>query len=778
MALTIDELQIEIQQKSTTASNGLDKLAVSLNSLRSAAKGGVGLTVVAKQLNKLNTSLAAIQGLTKISELVSGLNQLSGIQKASGFTSAINQLGKIPKITKELNSKELSKFGLQIRLVTKYIQPLATEMEKVSNGFSRLPANIQKSINANAKLTTSNSQARKSYGILGTGISAFNAKLMVFFGYSRRIVGAIGGWINKSNEYQENLNLFRVSMGGYYDEALKYAKQVENVLGVAHSEWIRYQAVFQNMAEGFGIAGDKALIMSKNLTQMGYDLGSVFNVDFDTAMEKLESALSGQPRPMREWGFDLSEASLKAVALSKGIDKNVESMTQSEKAQLRYIQLFETMDRLGLSGDLKRTIEAPANALRVLSSNAALAARELGNIFIPLLNKVLPYVTAFVKLVRWVASEIAALFGFELTEVDYSGLENVSMGAEDIENTANDATGAVKKLKNAVLGFDELNVIDPTNGSGSGNGGSTAGGGFDLPLPDNSNWLDGALTQKAEELFAVFKENLPEIRDWVLRISAAIAAIKVIDWKKILNGAALPPVVKDVISKIPAAILIGVGVYLLFNTFKDIFKDGFTAENVISGILDSFVVGAGIVALTGSTMAGLTFTLGTSLLFLIGGYDYALDQGKFKAGSMGAAIYNVITSGVGSALGGILALSLNAPWALGALIGLTLTSAVMLQIGTIDAIQKGELDANSIVAKLRYALSSALAGIAMVGLAVAAGASGGALAPIFLVTFGVSYLIEWWLGTDEQKEREQKVTLQQKSLGSRTNFYVCSAGWF
>ena len=170
---------------------------------------------------------------------------------------------------------------------------------------------------------------------------------------------------------------------------------------------------------------------------------------------------------MREWGFDLSEASLKAVALAQGIDKNVESMSQAEKAQLRYIQLWETMNRLGLSGDLKRTIEAPANALRVLASNASIAARELGNLFIPVLNKILPYATAIVKVVRWVASEIASALGFTLTDIDYSGLENAATG---LDEELSDSLDTAKKLKNAIMGFDELNVLGDTGGSNGNNG--------------------------------------------------------------------------------------------------------------------------------------------------------------------------------------------------------------------------------------------------------------------------------------------------------------------
>lgn len=512
--VTIDSLEIEIQHKSTTAASGIDRLAASLNSLRNAAKGGVGLTTVANQITRLNAALSSITGIGKITSLVSGLNQLTNVQKASGLTSTFNQLKKLPEVISALEKADLAKFGEQIKALVTYIKPLSTEMEKVSNGFSKLPANVQKAINANAKLTTSNSKLNKSYKSLGGILSGIKLK---FIAISAAIVGmgrVIGEWITKSNEYQENLNLFRVAMNDYYEKDLAYAKQVESTLGIDHAEWIRYQAVFQNMAEGFGVASDKAEIMSRNLTQMGYDLGSVFNVSFNTAMEKLESALSGQPRPMREWGFDLSEASLKAVALSHGIEQNVETMTQAQKAQLRYIQLFETMDRLKLSGDLKRTIEAPANALRVLNANVQIAKRELGNMFIPVLNRLLPYATAIVKLVRWVASEIASVLGFTMTDIDYSGLESASVGVGDLEDSLDGAGASAKKLKDYLMGFDELNVINPNMGGG-GAGGLDGGAGFDLALPDNMDWLDGALAQQSEEIYSVWKEKIKPTVDWI-----------------------------------------------------------------------------------------------------------------------------------------------------------------------------------------------------------------------------------------------------------------------
>ena len=164
----------------------------------------------------------------------------------------------------------------------------------------------------------------------------------------------MGEWVQESNSYVENLNLFRVTMKDASDEALAFAERVHGVFGIDPSEWMRFQAVFQNMLTGFGVMNDTASVMSRNLTQLGYDLATIFNVDYSVAMRKLESAIAGQPRPMREWGFDMSESTLKLVALNNGIQQNVETMTQYEKSQLRYIQLMQTAEKQGILGNFAR----------------------------------------------------------------------------------------------------------------------------------------------------------------------------------------------------------------------------------------------------------------------------------------------------------------------------------------------------------------------------------------------------------------------------------------
>lgn len=323
----------------------------------------------------------------------------------------------------------------------------------------------------------------------------------------RKVSSLIAKAITKSNAYQENLNLFTVAMGKYADKAYEYGQTVSDVLGIDFSQWVRNQGVFMTLATGFGVVGDRAYTMSKNLTQLGYDLSSFFNISVEDAMQKLQSGISGELEPLRRLGYDLSQARLEAVALSLGIDKSVSSMTQAEKAELRYYAILNQVTTA--QGDLARTLDAPANQLRILKAQFEMAAQAIGNIFIPALNAILPYGIAVVQIIREIANAIAALFNFELTPVDYSGVGELASGAGDLATGLDDAAGAAKKLKQYTAGFDELNVFAPANASGSGAGGG-GGTGFDFEMPEY-DFLGDAIKTRTEGIVEDLKANLAEI---------------------------------------------------------------------------------------------------------------------------------------------------------------------------------------------------------------------------------------------------------------------------
>ena len=199
--------------------------------------------------------------------------------------------------------------------------------------------------------------------------------------------------------------------------------------------------------------------MSKNLTQLTYDLASFYNISTSDAFQKLESGISGELEPLRRLGYDLSVARLQQEAYNLGIDRSVTSMTQAEKAELRYYAIMTQVTNA--QGDMARTLEAPANQLRILQAQVEQATRALGNLFLPILKAILPYAIALAKAIRIVAEIIASFFGVSIPEFDVGAdaIGGVASGAGEAADGLGDASKKAKELKNALLGIDELNVI-------------------------------------------------------------------------------------------------------------------------------------------------------------------------------------------------------------------------------------------------------------------------------------------------------------------------------
>lgn len=510
-------------------SKKLTQIATGLKALESAKNIKISSSI-ANQLNALNAALANVRWTDgdKLRTLADGLRPLSELGKAN-MTTFINQLKKLPTVIEELEKADIDKFTQQMKELAAAMKPFADEMQKVSNGFSAFPSRIQRLIRSTEQYNGTVRRATNSTSAWNKVANGLKFGTMIY-GLSR-LASMIGTAITKSNEYQENLNLFTVAMGEYVQEAFDYGQAVSEVLGIDLSDWIRNQGVFNTLLTGFGDTAERAALMSKNLTRLGYDLSSFFNISVEDAMQKLQSGISGELEPLRRLGYDLSQARLEAVALSLGIDKSVMSMTQAEKAELRYYAIMTQVTTA--QGDLARTLESPANQLRILSAQFNMAARSIGNIFIPALNAILPYAIAVVEVIREIADAIASLFGFELTEVDYSGITAGASGAGSMADSLDEAAGAAKKLKQYTAGFDELNVFSPDSGSAGSGVGAGGGNGFDFELPEY-DFIGEATQTRVGEIKAMIENSLADITAVVSGFSLAIGTIMV------LTGANIP----------------------------------------------------------------------------------------------------------------------------------------------------------------------------------------------------------------------------------------------
>ena len=463
------------------------------------------------QLQRLPQAVEALDSVnmgqlaSQINLLVSALSPLSKMGK-NNLTSFLTQLQKMPQVMSALRSVNMSQLASQIQQLANALAPLSTQMQSIANGFSAFPGRIQRLIRSNSKLSASNIGLGKSYANLAAKIS------MAFVGL-KSITSVIAGWITESNSYIETMNLFTVSMGQYADEAYLYAQRVSEIMGIDPAEWMRDQGVFMTLADGFGVASDRAYVMSQNLTQLTYDLASFFNISTEDAFQKLESGIAGELEPLRRLGYDLSVARLQQEAYNLGIEKSVNAMSQAEKAELRYYAIMTQVTNA--QGDMARTLEAPANQLRILQAQVTQCARAFGNLFIPVLNAVLPYVIAVVKVIRILTDIISGLFGFSLPEVDYSNITtstaNIAGNASDIANGLDNAGEKAKELKKSLLGIDELNILSKPDYSSSGNANgsndNTLGGGLGFELP-TYDFIGDATSSRVDEIVQKMKEWL------------------------------------------------------------------------------------------------------------------------------------------------------------------------------------------------------------------------------------------------------------------------------
>jgi hypothetical protein len=584
----------DFANKINRISSSLGNLKDQTDSLKISASIGNQLAAI----NQAITNLPDTPG-EKLRNLASGLQPLSELGR-SNMTSFINQLKKLPEVIQELEKADIDKFTQQMKDLASAMKPFADEMNKVSSGFSAFPSRIQ-------RLITSTEQYNGTVRRATTSTNAWNSalKAISFAAIYRAAAKLLGIAIAKSSQYTEDLNLFTVSMGKYAEEAYNYAQKVSDVMGIDPAEWMRNQGVFNTIITGFGVAGDKAAFMSKNLTQLGYDLASFYNIDFESAMQKVQSGISGELEPLRRLGYDLSVARLEQERLNLGIDKSVSSMTQAEKSQLRYYAMMTQVTQV--QGDMARTLENPANMLRVLRAELEQAARAVGNIFIPTLTKVLPIAIAVASALQEIIAAIAALFGVTVKSPKWGdAIGSASAGSGAIADNMDSAAGSAKELKRYLAGFDELNVLPDQNQGGGGSGAGVGGGDLGLDLP-GYDFLKNAVTTQIDE----WKKKLQPAVDWItshLKEIGEVAegiATTFLAWKiseSLIRGVdTLSGFFKN-ISKVGSLTLGGIGFIADLNEFmkalKDIQENGANFSNV-SKLISEFAGMVGDIAILG-----------------------------------------------------------------------------------------------------------------------------------------------------------------------------------
>lgn len=594
MAVSVEELQIEINAKAKDANTAIDNLADKLGKL-SASLGGLknatGLTTLAQGVERLSTSMQSFSGVptkeftrlaNNITNKLNAINvsNLSSVSASiNHMATAFNNLGNVSENALSIGemAKNIAKLGNKsVQTAITNIPQLAVAMRDLLTTLSTAP-NVSRNIidmtNALANLanqgsrvgsasrsivrgmnntTSSMNRAKKSTTSLAAAFGKFYATWFLVIRGAKQFVNAIEG----TADYIEAYNYYNVALGKIasewnqdwekygYANAEAYADsftdrlnkslsklsglQIDESqqlltetglknLGLNIQEITQYASQLASITNSIGQTGEVSLAAASAFTKLAGDISSLFNVDYSSVSGNLQSALIGQSRAVYKYGIDITNATLQTYAYNLGLEKAVSEMTQAEKMQLRMIAI---LDQSKVSwGDLANTINSPSNMLRQFSNNVKEAGMVLGQLFIPVLQKVLPVVNGVVIAIKRLLVSIAQLLGVKL-DLDSFGQGYADL-SDDIDGMADSLDGvadSAKKAKAGLRAFDELKVINMPETSG-GTGG--VGGAIDLTdeiLKDTSEyekvWQEAydRMANKAQEIADKISGMLEPIR--------------------------------------------------------------------------------------------------------------------------------------------------------------------------------------------------------------------------------------------------------------------------
>lgn len=740
--LNIDKLATAISNLRTKGNvtkvvNSLDKLSGSIATLKQASAGMSGLDKITSFLNGLsnvNPTASAksintvVNAIKKIPAAVSGLNGVDFYSMSGSITqltsalaplsildasnlkalgSAFNAIGKVPDLTDKLKATDLDSFASSCQKISAALAPLASQLDKVGNAFAKLPPQLSKVVTQANRVTAANEKQRKSYLSLSNQMNGFMRNMAKLVSL-KAIAEYLGNAVAKFNDFYEATDLFHNAMGNLSGEADTLISKMQGLLGVDPTKAMTYMATIQSLGTSFGLTSDKAYILSKNLTQLAYDEGSYWNKNVAETFTAMSSAISGEIEPIRRLGVDLSQARLQQELLALGFNKQVSSLSQADKAVLRYIAIMK--QTANVQGNLAQTIQSPANQIKILKAQLDMLAKSVGSLLYPAMKSILPPLIAAVQLIREFVQWVAKLMGVKVVFTDFTkSADSVGGIGDAMDDTTDSTKKAAKALKDYTMGFDELNIIDPTQGSSGSGSGASAGnilGDVDLSGYDMFKQYNEEFAKQIDAIKQKIKAMLPLIAT----VATAFAA-----WK-LTN---LITDIVDAISKMNAlkSIVLGLGVFtvgivLEITGIKDAIENGVNGKNFAEIVLG---------ALIGTTGAAI---LGKGIAqFIVTGFGNTAVGAAIKAagGSTAGAI-------IGAAVGGVV------------------TGIPMFVTGVYDAVKNGLNTLNGILIPLGSTMTGAGIGAIIGSLGGPIGTGIGALIGLIvggLTDVGIAIYQNW-----------------------------------
>lgn len=587
--MELESLEIKIQAQAQQASGQIDALVTRLGRLSSALSGlNTGnLNSLSTGVNRLAGAMTAMRGIDtrtfsavarnisklgsinskQINAAAGSMRQISNAVKGiSGMSASVKGLTDLASAIKQLGYQSSTK-------AIENIPKLATAMRQLMSELSKAPSvsrNIIDMTNALAKLSRTGGAAGTAAKSITSSFSGFSSGASAVTKKSFSLASAIGKvyatyWalfrgfrllgdaIDISSSLTEVENVVRQTFGQYESLINNFAKTSIEKFGMSELSAKQFASRFQAMGTALDIPQGQMAKMSIRLTELAGDMASFYDVSQEDIAKSLQSVFSGTTAPMRRYGIDLTQATLKEWALKQGLDANISSMTQAEKAMLRY--QYVLAHTTNITGDFARTADTWHNQITMLKENfKALGAVVGGGLinafkpFIKVLNSVLQKVISFAEMVT---NALGSIFGWKYEASKGAGISGLaddigsaSDGMDDLSNAAGNAgknTGGIaknakkakKEIQQATRAFDELKVISKQskdNTSGSGNKGSGSGSGSGA---GGGTGADGGLVQ-TDTIFKKFKSKIKDLEQLGESISGAlINAMKKIKWEKV-----------------------------------------------------------------------------------------------------------------------------------------------------------------------------------------------------------------------------------------------------
>ena len=766
--LNIDKLTAAISNLRTKGNvtkvvNSLDKLAGSIATLKQASAGMSGLDKITSFLNGLssvNTTASTksintvVNAIKKIPAAVSGLNGVDFYSMSGSITqltnalaplsildasslkalgSAFNAIGKVPDLTDKLKSTDLDSFASSCQKISTAITPLASQLDKVGNAFAKLPSQLSKVVTQANRVTAANERQRKSYLSLSNQMNGFMRNMAKLVSL-KAIAEYLGNAAAKFNDFYEATDLFHNAMGNLSGEADTLISKMQGLLGVDPTKAMTYMATIQSLGTSFGLTSDKAYVLSKNLTQLAYDEGSYWNKDVAETFTAMSSAISGEIEPIRRLGIDLTQARLQQELLALGFNKQVSSLSQADKAVLRYIAIMK--QTANVQGNLAQTIQSPANQIKILKAQLDMLAKSVGSLLYPALKSILPPLIAAVQLIREFVEWVAKLMGVKVVFTDFTkSADSVGGIGNAMDDTADSTKKAAKALKDYTMGFDELNIIDPTQGSSGSGGGASAGnilGDVDLSGYDMFKQYNEEFAKQIDAIKQKIKDMLPIIG----AITAALALWKIVDF---LTDIATAISKMTELQKLALSIAtVVVEASLVFSFAKGYASSGNPLEllgEVVSAAFGSFVLWRTMGA------DGITLGMGIAFVASLTGLTYALGTGEANLGDASTWIQAALTTAFGSITGITLLTNLGA--AAGTAATLSIGLAGLITFAGITFSLGEKLKEFPVLDTIITALMGIFGGAAGAGVALLVGASLPVAGAVAAAGVGIGLVLHW-----------------------------------